>query len=1578
MKRNQFDLSFNSEIEDVIGLQLSVLSPEQIEKQAVVEIITHETFSGDVPKHGGLFDPLMGVLDRGVICPTDENDNKSCPGYFGFIRLAHPVYHYQFINWIIKTLKLICLNCSNLYVDINDPEIRDKLCSLKGHKRFQYITQKSKSIKGCRMPKCRCPRPSNVTKHESNDLSLLTVESKQDNEKIKMTLRVQDVLTKFKRISDEQAEAIGYSRLWCRPEWLICQNLVVVPPSVRPSVKADNNTRSEDDITHKYITILKVNRALRQKLESKATPQNIIDAWVSSLQYNVATLVDNKIPKIPLSQQRSGRPIKALKERLKGKEGRVRGNLMGKRVDFSARSVITPDPNIGIRQLGVPEKIAKNLTKPICVNQYNIRELERYVQNGPDVWPGAKKIKKIREHREQYLTSLTSHEIKLEYGDIVHRHLVDGDSVLFNRQPSLHRMSMQCHKVKVLPGNTFRLNLSVTGPYNADFDGDEMNMHVPQSYQTDVEISVLAAVPNQIVGPGQNRPVIGLVQDSIIGSALMTGYNTFLTINDVKSLLIWIRDYKEEFAFLNGDWNTPPQFEAGRMLEGEGGILEECPDFPLTHEAVERSEEGMSLREDIWTGRQVVNLIIPSIYLEKKNMRFGNLSEDKKEQGKVQIKDGEYISGVMDKNILGAKSQGLIHVIFNDLGSDKAEKFLDDMQNLVTNWLVTHGFSVGISDLIANDTALNSMSTILNEKKQKVTELIQEVHRGILKNDSGKPDSVEFELQVNKHLNAAVSDAGKIGIKELPAKNRMTSIVNSGSKGSVLNIGQMIACLGQQNVDGRRIKDGFRNRTLPHFLKYDDGPSSRGFVSSSFIKGLTPTELFHHAQGGREGLIDTAVKTSKTGYIQRRLVKSMEEMVIQTDGTVRDANGNICQFLYGEDGMEPTKIEKQHLNTICMEYNDISSMYRFNATEIFSDYMTPEIVDEITEKVIGSGHPVMKKDVRKLLDKHFQQLLKDKEYVIEKIQLGNPSTEIYYPINMDRLIKNIKNKYASNSTHSDINPLDILRQLDEFEKNLFVTKMNKGTHMFNILLRQKLSPKILVKKHKFTKEAFYELTATIRRKFYDSFADSGEAVGVIAAQSIGEPCTQMTLNTFHFAGIGSKSQVVRGVPRIEELMDATKNIKTPSLTVYLKEEYAKEKEKATKVLNYLEITTIKNIVTATTIYCDPTRMNMNTKDDDVDVSDDENEDKVIDNESSQNSDSDSEDDELNIDDKIMEIYDEFKEYAYEDVESLNPWILRFEFDRREMLDKDLKMEDIYNTIDSHFNKWNEQSIQCTFSDNNSATLVFRIQLIHKKKGDEIVDIHKKLASYEKQILELPIKGIKKIQKATMYTEENNYRKVKGRYVKSPEWVINTDGSNLNDILSIDEVDSYKTFSNDLHEVYNTFGIEAARQLLVQEINAVIESSGAYANYRHIALLADTMTNKGNIMPLTRHGINKSDRGPLAKCSFEVTAGVLIDAAVFGELDNMKGVSANIMLGQEASVGTGSVDLLYDEEMEVQENIEPEDMELKSEEFMDTYCTKERLDFNMGDMNNIVEEEQQRPEDGIDLPVIELDDDSDSE
>ena len=2047
-------LSYNSNIETVNAIQFGMKSPEQIEKEAVVEIFTYEMFDGDIPVRGGLFDPHMGVLEDRILCPTDKKDNIECPGYPGFIRLAYPVYNFSAQKTVIRALKLICINCYKLYIDIDEPAVANKLKKIQKSKRFIYITEltNKEKVKVCR--NCGASRPSNIKTNYEESLTNIYIESKTSSNKIsQLILSVKDILFKLKHISQKDAEAMGFSSLWCLPHWLIYQNLPVIPPAARPSVKTGDGTLSQDDLTSKYYDILKTNRALSQKLENPNTPEHIVQGLINALQYHVATLVNNENNKIPTSQQRSGRPIKSIIQRIKGKEGIVRGNLMGKRVEFSARSVITPDPNIEIDQLGVPLKIAVTLTKPIIVDKWNIKELTKYIHNGPDKWPGANKYMPHRQKMKKNLKGMDYKSIKLEYGDVVFRHIVDEDIVLFNRQPSLHRMSMQGHRVKVMKCNTFRLNLTVTAPYNADFDGDEMNMHVGQSFQADVEIRVLAAVPYQIIGPGQNRPVVGLVQDTLIGSNLMTSYKTFLTINEIKSLLIWIREYKDEFAHIDGIWNTSPYFPKGTPLHGQGGVLEVCPEFPLMHEAVEHKEDGGSyLREDLWTGRQLVNLIIPSMYLSKSNMAYDDLPESRKHEGKVIIENGEYKGGVLDKNIIGAKSQGLIHVIFNDLGPAKAKDFLDDMQNLVTNWMVTHGFSVGIGDLIANSYAKKSMNNILEDKKKKVIELIQDVHRGILKNDTGKPDSEEFELQVNRILNEAISKAGKLGIRELPSTNRMIALVKCGSKGSDLNVGQMIACVGQQNVDGRRIQDGFDGRTLPHYHKYDDGPESRGFVSNSFVAGVEPDENYHHARGGREGLIDTAVKTSSSGYVQRKIVKGLEEVNINADNTVRDGNGNIIQFIYGEDGMESTKIEKQHLNIICMDYKEITAKYRFGITEPFEEYCTDEIVEQITEKVVTSRKAVLKIDVRLRLEEHFNQLLEDKQFIIDDVQKNNISTEIYSVINMDRLIKNIKNKYAHNNVKSNLHPVEILEQLEEFKRTLYITKMNRGNHMFNILLRQKLSPKIIIKQHRFTKEAFYELVQLIHSKFQEAIAEIGQAVGVIAAQSIGEPTTQLTLNsvtydteilvrdqdkniervqigefterwinenkkrkikgyeymedkdmtyapldkyyevpsvtergvmcwkrieaatqhpvvnedgtntmlkvtteqnrevtatkaksflqlrdgriqgvngedlkvgdylpvsmmpityneknildlkkillpneylyvsemekaktvmdeyhwwmkyhnklftlpykrsdsfrvrvngklhkgcknqqeftsgcvypkktglciscipeeipldynfgyligaycaegcvtrtqisiannensylepikewcdkynittkmyrhenknqkgwtsqdiriysillrdllfelcgklshgkrlhdklifsnkefhkgfldayiggdgtiskkynnfiigsvskqmlidfqqilnikgiyshirkptkitknnrgtlsenikqfytliirnnqanklaellnirikikqqrvvninnltrkrldvdkqykqmphikdnklvfenrnnqmpktyfdkvksieeiknpignyaydltvedtrnfniynslslrdTFHFSGIGSKSNVVRGVPRITEILDATKESKAPALTIYVKPEVAEDKEKTRKVLNFLEISTIKNIITKLDIYWDPLN-NVNESQDSA----------------------------------LLDIYKEFHEFADYDQKELNPWILRLQFNRPEMLERNLKMEDIYYVIDRYFNKI-EQKIHCTYSDDNSSNLITRVQLLEKNIQDDmdIDDITKILTKMGKQIMDLTLKGIKGIKKASMYKEENVYRKINGRYIKTPEWVIDTDGSNLIEVLALDEVDSTKTYTNDLHEMYEVFGIEAVRELIIREVNEVMSFSGSYINYRHVSLLADMMTNKGNIMPITRHGINKSNRGPLAKASFEETPDVLIRAAIFGEIDNMKGPSSNIMFGQEIKMGTGAVDLLYDENALYQEEEVEHDVVkgIDDEEFFKNYCTTDKLDFNMPQLET---EQTRELEDGIVLPSVGFDSDS---
>ena len=818
-----------------------------------------------------------------------------------------------------------------------------------------------------------------------------------------------------------------------------------------------------------------------------------------------------------------------------------------------------------------------------------------------------------------------------------------------------------------------------------------------------------------------------------------------------------------------------------------------------------------------------------------------------------------------------------------------------------------------------------------------VVEVIQHVHQGILKNDTGKPDSEEFEIQVNKYLNAAVSEAGKKGIVELSEDNRMIGLVKSGSKGSILNVGQMIACLGQQNVDGKRIPNGFSGRTLPHFHKYDDGPSARGFVESSFVKGLNPTEFFFHAMGGREGLIDTAVKTSETGYIQRRLVKGMEELCIKSDLTVRDANGNIIQFLYGEDGMESTKIERQSLDTVCMNHTDITNEYRFQINENFQDYLKNETIKAITEEVNGTNNNALKKKVREQLDKHFYRLLEDKQFIIDNINQNNPESTIYYPINIDRVLLNIKNKFSKNVRKTSLNPLDILREINDMESSLFLTRTNPGNKMFNILLRQKLSPKRILKKWRLSKPAFYELVSTIKHKFQESIASIGESVGVIAAQSIGEPCTQMTLNTFHFAGVSSKSQVVRGVPRIKEIINASKDIKSPVLTVFLKPEYAQKKEKASSVLNSLEITTIKDIIVGSKIFWDPSNKENIT---------------IIDE-----------------DKNLLEIYREFHDFCDYDFSDLNPWVLRIKFNRREMLNKNLQMENIYYVLHKTFNN----KINCIFSDDNSSNLIFRIQCFEDtiKEKDDVVNM---LKNIEQQILNITIKGIKNIKKANMEKHENIYRKINGHYVKKPEWVIDTDGSNVIDVLSLPEVDSARSFTNDLHEVYKVFGIEAARELLIREITDVISFDGTYVNYHHISLLADTMTNKGIIMSIDRHGINKSDRGPLAKCSFEETPDILAKAAIFGEIDNMLGPSANIMMGQEVKSGTGCIDVLFDEEslFERIESMEEPEIDEKTSQFFESYCAKEKININVGN----IDEMEMDGTDAFEMPEIELDSDDD--
>ena len=1457
------ELSYNQDVDTISGIQFSIMSAEEIKNRSVAEIVSTDTFAGNDPIIGGLFDPRMGVVDHNKICQTCEQKNTFCPGHFGHIVLAKPLFYIQFFDIVKKIMKCICFKCSKLLIDKNQSELKKilnkKISRQKKFEAIYKICSKNK-IKRCGKESenngCGCRQPDKIVKDTHVGRILLEWKKKDEDdseEDNNLVYFAEDIYRIFSRITDEDASILGFPRSINRPENLICTVFPVPPPAVRPSVRNDTGQRCCDDLTHKLCDIVKTNNTLKMKIE-KEVNKDQIDYWTILLQYHLSTFIDNKIPGIPQAKQRTGRPLRSLSERLKSKEGRIRGNLMGKRVDFSARSVITPDPCISINELGVPIKIAMNLTYPERVNKYNRTKLMKLIENGPDNYPGAKYIRKVnQDYRTIRLKNLDINTITLEDNDIVDRHMMNGDFVLFNRQPSLHKMSMMSHKVRVMEYDTFRLNPAVTPSYNADYDGDEMNLHLPQSVQTENELKMLSNVTSQIISPRESKPIISVVQDVTLGLYRLTKDEIFINEKQVFNLVM------TNTKFIG---NIPvPEFVDNKIKK--------------------------------WNGRQILSEILPpNLNIVNQNNQYDEDVKQNDKQNLVKIENGIIKQGIFDKKIYQDRTNGLVHVSFNDNGQEEARHLFDNTQKLICNWLVYSGFSVGISDLVISKDIDNEMKTVINDMKKKVYEIIRKVHQNTYENNSFDSNKQNFENEVNKLLNDARNKVGKIALKNITDDNRMVNMIKSKSKGNPVNIAQMLSTLGQQNVDGKRIPDGYNDRSLPHYTKYDDGPESRGFVENSFINGLTPQEFYFHAMGGREGLIDTAVKTSETGYIQRKLIKSMEDCKINYDLTVRSATGAIIQFLYGEDGMSATKLENQTFKFINMDMAQLENNYLFREDDIIKNVFRKNIFEKMKKE---------NKWKERCLE-HFKDLLNEREYLITKVFENKDDTRLLYPISIKRLINNAKNLFHKNKTRTDLDPEYILNEIDKLCKELYLTDTNRGNRLFQIILKTFLSPKELILQHRLNKMSFEYIVLEIKKKFKDSIAHPSEMVGVVAAQSIGEPCTQITLNTFHAAGISSASQTVRGVPRIKELLSNSKNIKGPSTKVYIKDNVNKDFNKCKSILNLLETTYISDIIKSSAIY--------------YDKSDEE---TTIENDS-----------------EFLKLYKLFEE----DCNVTSPWLLRFKFNKEKMYHLDITMHDIYYRIKNHYNDY----IECHFSDDNADELIFRIKLIQDNEKNEIDknDIITELKALEQNILEnIIIKGIENVKKVILLEDKDSkYNKDTGKFENNQEWYMETNGNNLLNILIQKDIDAEKTISNDINEVYEILGIEAARQVLLNEINEVLEEEGV--NFRHLSLLVDTMTNRGALLSIDRHGINRSDIGPFAKCSFEETSDMLIKAGLFGEYDKINGVSANIMLGQIPPCGTGDTVILIDEEKLM--NVEEIDQDMYSD-IDGGMCNEENLSFN---------------------------------
>ncbi|HDQ59911.1 MAG TPA: DNA-directed RNA polymerase subunit A' [Candidatus Woesearchaeota archaeon] len=861
-------VEFNELIGEKVGaIEFKMLSPKIIKKMSVVKIITPELYDADgYPIDSSLMDLKMGVIDPGLRCRTCGAKVRECPGHFGYVEMARPVFHIRHIPTIYTFLRSTCSGCGRILIPQKDIERwADKFETTKKSKGelamwnlSKLIINKTKNIKKC--PHCGVKQER--VKFAKPSIFL------ENNKKLTPI----DVKERLERVPDQDAMLLGMDPVAGRPEWAVLTLLPVPPVPVRPSITLESGERSEDDLTHKLGDIVRTNQRLYENLSAGAPEVIIEDLW-DLLQYHVTTFFTNNVAQVPPARHRSGRPLKTLAERIKGKEGRFRRNLAGKRVNFSARTVISPDSHLDINEVGVPKSIAKELTVPERVTEWNIDYLKKFIEDGPDNYPSANyvitadgKRKRISDETKKVILE------ELSPGYIVERHLIDRDIVLFNRQPSLHRMSIMAHRVKVLPHKTFRLNLCTTIPYNADFDGDEMNLHVPQTEEARAEAEILLNVQNNIVTPRYGLPIIGALQDQITGCFLLTKRDDYFTKEEAASLLSRAEVY-------------------------------ELPAKPA------KKKEGV----EYYSGKQIFSKLLPEIdYNERSKVcpKHPHCKRPNCPYATVKIEKGELKTGVIDDRAIGpeAGKGKLIQKIINKYGTEKAMETLQKVAMLGIAALQKFGFTTLLTDIDLPGGAIAEIKSTFAAAEAKIGTLIEDHKQGKIRAYPGRTLRETLEFKIIETINRARNKTGKIVERHIdPENNNIMTMANSGARGSTLNLAIMAASVGQLSLRGKRIHKGYSGRTLPHFVKGDIGPASGGFVRHSYKGGLNPYEFFFNAITGRDTLMDTSMRTPKSGYLQRRLINAMQDVKVSYDGTVRNAAGTIIQFEYGADGLDVAK-----------------------------------------------------------------------------------------------------------------------------------------------------------------------------------------------------------------------------------------------------------------------------------------------------------------------------------------------------------------------------------------------------------------------------------------------------------------------------------------------------------------------------------------------------------------------------------------------------------------------------------------------------------------------------------------------
>ncbi|CAG9460748.1 unnamed protein product [Pedinophyceae sp. YPF-701] len=1125
------------------SLTFGVMSPAEVASAAALQVHAPQLYTRlpeRAPQQDGVLDRRLGVSNkRGPPCQTCEGRFEACVGHFGYIRLELPVFHIGYFKATHETLQSICKSCARVLLE---DAVRQKflrrarrpgLDRLQRAALYKQVIEKCKKVRACPW----CGEPNGPVKKTPGFLKLVhlkygdKVDARKEHEglaerraKFHDVLQANQEFAPHLRTAPELLDPLkalelfsrvpqSDCRLLClagRPENLLLSNVAVPPVSIRPSVEMEGGAGSnEDDITVKLSQVATLNAELRDLIRGNKIG-SIMERW-DLLQIECALIINADLPGFS-SIYSTDKVKRGFVQRLKGKQGRFRGNLSGKRADFTGRTVISPDPNVGIDQVVVPMHMATTLTYPERVTTQNIERLRALVVNGPEKHPGARFVIHPGEGTA-YLAYGDRRQVasRLKVGDIVERHLQDGDVILFNRQPSLHRVSIMAFRARVQNFRTLRFNECVCAPFNADFDGDEMNIHVPQTEEARAEAIVLMGVLHNLAVPKNGDLLVGATQDFLTAAFLLTRKELFLTRAEFMQLCAYL-----------GDASEPVDVPAPALIK------------PV----------------ELWTGKQVISVLLrPSARarvfvtcetMEKVYVRGrGPLCPN---EGFVLVRNSELLCGRLGKMTLGGGNKnGLFAVLNNDYSPQVAAMCMSRLAKLSARLMGDIGFSIGIGDVMPSPEVAREREAILAAGYAKCDEYIGGFHKGSLPLVAGCDLDQSLETHVMGVLNSLRDEGGRFCMNNLGANNSPLIMSQCGSKGSPSNIAQMVVMVGQQAVNGKRAPDGFSQRSLPHFPRGCRTPGGKGFVANSFYSGLTPTEFFFHTMAGREGLVDTAVKTAETGYMSRRLMKALEDLYVHYDGTVRSAHRTIVQFTYGDDGLDPVYMEGADGEPVDLP----RVMARARALVPLPDDACSMMPDEL-EAAVKAGlarwslreDDVLRARVR-------QQLGEDGGEPGDGREAGAVwASRAQKPLD-EASRKFLEERDFSLSFTDSVS--DFLRKevdrLVEAREGLGLPV--KGSKRGDAKLENLVSRIVPIN------EAIMDrFLAEAVRKYRVKEADPGSTVGAYGAQSIGEPGTQMTLKTFHFAGVASMN-VTLGVPRIKEVINAARKISTPIIEAHL-------------------------------------------------------------------------------------------------------------------------------------------------------------------------------------------------------------------------------------------------------------------------------------------------------------------------------------------------------------------------------------------------------------------------------------------